>query len=115
MFLPLTLVGGGRTFVLHDRAALIEHLKALEQKGQELSIAKLRTQILSSRDEVDGVTVIDSFRERLSADGTILGTVSMTWTVIRAGCGWKVSQIHFNDSRSDPSVVAQVFLKHSER
>lgn len=110
VFIPLTLVADGRFIPIDSDDALIEHLRALERKARELGITALRTEILSLNQRSEGLAIIRSIRHRLSATGHVIGSSSMTWSLIRLGTGWKINQIHFNDSTLNPSVVAQTFL-----
>ena len=115
VFLPLTLFGDGRSFALDDEQALTGHLRALESKAIQLGVTRLRTEIISHSMPVPNMAIVSTLRERLSNNGTVLGTVSMTWTVIRSEGSWKINQILFNDSVRDPSVTAQVFLGHPNK
>ena len=115
VFIPLTLVGDGRSYAIEDPNALVNHLVALERKAFELGVAGLRTEILSCEKPVPDMAIVSSLRERLSGVGAVLGTVSMTWTVLRFDGSWKINQILFNDTVRDPSVTAQVFLAHHNK
>lgn len=110
VFFPLTLVGDGRTFVIETKAELTAHLKALKKKVDELGVVAIRTRILSTQRASKDVAVISSVRERVGSRGELIGSTSVTWTVLNDGGAWKINQILFNDDILDPSVVAQVFL-----
>ena len=62
----------------------------------------------------DDVAILGSIRDRLASDGKVIGSTSVTWIVVHDGESWKINQIQFNDSRLDPSIVAQVFLGQNE-
>ncbi|MEO1723800.1 MAG: hypothetical protein AAFR84_15520 [Pseudomonadota bacterium] len=114
VFLPLTMVAGGRAFAIRDRSALLDHLRALERKSRELQIATLRTHIRTVMQDAGDMSIIGVMRDRVSTDGAILGRTSITFAVLRVGEGWLINQVMFNDFRHDPSVVAQIFLRRSE-
>ncbi len=115
VFIPLTMVGDGKTFTIDTEDAFSDHLKALEEKAIELGVAALRTEIQSCAYMIEDMAIISSVRHRLSAKGKVLGSTSITWTVIRVDEHWKINQILFNDAVQDPSVVAQVFLGHPSK
>lgn len=114
IFFPLTMHCDGTTLVVHDRDAFREHLQDLECMAIEMGAATIRTRILSHLRPVEEMAIISSVRDRLSADDTVLGSASMTWSVIRVGDEWKINQIHFNDDRYDLSVVAHMLRKSGE-
>lgn len=115
VFLPLTLVGDGRSYAIAHTEALVDHLGALERKALELGVTGLRTEILSCEQPVSDMAIISSLRGRLMDDATVIGTTSITWTVIRVSGSWKINQILFNDTVRDPSITAQVFLGHPNK
>ncbi|MEM1161632.1 MAG: hypothetical protein AAGJ28_11915 [Pseudomonadota bacterium] len=110
VFLPLSLVGDGKVFVVEDAAAFTEHLKALEVRSQEIGVFSLRTTIGKVTRSNSGIVLIRSVRARLAKDGAEIGKSSITWTLIMDGDRWKISQISFDDALLDPSVTSQVFL-----
>lgn len=110
VFLPLTLVGDGKAFVIDSRADFIEHLQALEETAAELGIAQLRTSIVSAKALGKNVFVVRTIRERLDKDEEVIGRTLITWTVIKTEGTWKINQILFDDAKLDPSVVAKTFL-----
>ncbi|MEM6933638.1 MAG: hypothetical protein AAF526_08615 [Pseudomonadota bacterium] len=114
VFLPLTMVAGGRTFAICDQTALCEHLRALERKSRELRIASFRTNVKTVLQASDDMSIISVVRERLRKDGVALGKSSITFSILRVEEEWLINQVMFNDSRHDPSVVAQAFLRWSD-
>jgi len=110
VFLPLTMSSDGNLFTVEDEPGFHEHLKMLEKKAKDLGVTKLRTRVLSHIQPSDEMAIVSSIRDRVSGDGTVIGSSSITWTLMSLQGAWKINQILFNDAIYDPSIVAQVFL-----
>ncbi len=110
VFLPLTMSSDGNLFSVEDEPGFHEHLKMLESKATALGVTALRTRVMSHIRPSEDMAIVSSIRDRMSKDGGIVGSSSITWTLISLNGAWKISQILFNDAIYDPSIVAQVFL-----
>ena len=108
VFLPLVLVCDGNPIVIQNEEAFRAHLDDLFAVARQRGIAGLRTKILSTVQPGDDIAILTSIRDHLSATGQVLTSTSMTWTTIRTDGTWRINQIHFNDSRYDPSVTAEL-------
>ena len=110
VFLPLTLSSDGNLFAVEDEAAFRNHLRLLGERAKELGVTQLRTRILSHIQPNEGMSIVSSIRDRLASDGGIIGSSSITWTLLLQNGNWQINQILFNEGTYDPSVVSQVFL-----
>lgn len=110
VFFPLTMSSDGNLFTIETEACFHEHLKMLEKKACQLGVVALRTRILSHIQPSEDMSIISSIRDRLGKDGRVIGSSSITWTLISVDGAWQISQILFNEGVYDPSVVSQVFL-----
>ena len=110
VFLPLTMSSDGNVFTVEDEAGFSEHLSMLWQKALELQVVRLRTRILSHIQPSEDMSIVSSIRDRIAGDGTVIGSSSITWTLLRENQRWLINQILFNDGIYDPSIVAQTFL-----
>lgn len=103
----IRLTAAGTDAVLDSDAHAIE-LQGLFRAGQELGVAKIRTRILSRRDENDALVVLRTARDRFTADGQLIGPVSIVWTVKRFGNEWRIVQIHFDEEDMEPSLMSKL-------
>jgi len=110
VFLPLTMSSDGNLFTVEDEPGFHDHLSMLSKKALDLGVTKLRTRVLSHIQPSDEMAIVSSIRDRMAGDGKIIGSSSITWTLMSLNGAWKINQILFNDAVYDPSVVAQVFL-----
>lgn len=110
LFLPLTMSSDGNLFTVENEPELHEHMKMLEKKAKDLGVTTLRTRVLSHIQPSDEMAIVSSIRDRIAGDGAIIGSSSITWSLMSLQGAWKINQIMFNDAIYDPSVVAQVFL-----
>ncbi|MEM7056221.1 MAG: hypothetical protein AAF557_01405 [Pseudomonadota bacterium] len=115
VFLPLTMSSDGNLFSVDDKSEFIDHLQMLQKKAGQLGVVALRTRVLSHIQPTEAMSIVSSIRDRLSGDGEVVGSSSITWTLILVNGAWKISQILFNDGVYDPSIVAQVFLGHPNK
>lgn len=105
---PLALVSEQSSTIIRNKYELEEHLLHLQEAALRQGIAEIRTQVLSHVRSRDDMAILCSVRERISSDGVSLGSASINWAVIELPEGWRVSQIHFNDSCLDPSIASRV-------
>ncbi|MEM7060209.1 MAG: hypothetical protein AAF557_21720 [Pseudomonadota bacterium] len=109
VFLPLTLISENSSFHIRNNKGLFEHLKKLEKEAKKIGIAKLQTCIISQNQRGRDMSVVSSVRKLLSSEGLLIGSTSITWTLLKLENLWKINLILFNDSVFDRSVVARVF------
>ena len=108
LFLPVLVLTEEGNMLYETEEDARGHLSWLSEVAQQSGTVGLRTRIVSTRQTGDDIALVTTLRDRVSADDQVIGTTSITWTVIRDQNEWKISQIHFNDARLDPSLVAQM-------
>lgn len=107
VFLPLTMITERGQMVIETEEQFVEHLGEIFRTAQSIGATGLRTEILSNIRPSEDIAIIGSIRHRVGERDRVLGSASITWQLIRVSGSWKISQIHFNDTRLDPSIVAQ--------
>lgn len=106
MFFPVVMISESGQTVLDDMDAFAKHLTDLASAGRAFGVHGIRTRILSNIQTSEDVAIISSIRDRIDGDGEVIGSASITWLLVRDQGHWKINQIHFNDGRLDPSIVA---------
>lgn len=114
VFFPLFMVSCAGTVVIADGPAFADHLRELHGMGLDRGMTGIRTRILSEITPAPRMALVRSLRDHIGAGDSILTTASITWTLIQVANEWRINQIHFNDSRQDPSVVSD-FVRKKER
>lgn len=100
----------GKTILVPDADAVVDGLNRLEIAARKDGVAALRTRVLSHVQPAPDLSILCSIRERLSNQGEVLASSSMTWTLTLLGSEWKISQIVFDDDALDSSVTGTVYL-----
>lgn len=113
VFFPLALLSSGGTIVIEDDDAFALHLRELQQTARLRGAVGLRTRIISQNLSAPNMAIVTSHRDHLNELGEVVTSSSITWSLILTPSGWRINQIHFNDSRNDPSVVSEM-IRNSE-
>ncbi|MEM7058067.1 MAG: hypothetical protein AAF557_10800 [Pseudomonadota bacterium] len=108
LFLPLVILTNGKTVLLPDRETAVAELEVLGKTARDMGIAALRTRILSHVQPAPDLSILCSIRDRLDADGEVMASTSMTWTLMLLGEDWKITQIIFEENALDHSVTGLV-------
>ncbi len=103
---PLTMKTVNRTMVLKSRAEVLHELRAVIDAVRADGVRALRTRILSHIQPTDELAIIASMRDRVSGSGGIIGSTSITWTLIKVGEEWKINQLFFDNPAYDISPTA---------
>lgn len=109
LFLPLVILSNGRTIIIPDETEAIAHLQAIWTAARKIETAGIRTRILSHVQPAPDLSIIASIRDRMSANGEVLASTSMTWTLMLMGDEWQVTQILFDEGELDRSVTARIY------
>ena len=104
---PLTMKTVNRTMVLKSRAEVLHELRAVIDAVRADGVRALRTRILSHIQPTDELAIIASMRDRVSGSGGIIGSTSITWTLIKVGEEWKINQLFFDNPAYDISPTVE--------
>lgn len=102
------ILTNGKTVLLPDRETAVAELEVLGKTARDMGIAALRTRILSHVQPAPDLSILCSIRDRLDADGEVMASTSMTWTLMLLGEDWKITQIIFEENALDHSVTGLV-------
>ena len=108
MFFPLLMVCGAGTIVVENEEDFAGHLNDLRDLLARRGAVGFRTRITSEMQPSAKIAVLGGYRDHIDAEGNVVTSSSMTWTLIHTEAGWKVNLIQFNDSRQDASVVSEL-------
>ena len=108
LFLPLIMLTDGKTILIKDADMAASELAKLGKAAREMGVAALRTRILSHLQPAPDLSILSSIRDRLDAEGKLIASTSMTWTLMQIGDEWKITQILFDENVFDRSVTGLV-------
>jgi len=110
---PLTIKTTDRIMVLKTPEETRGEIRAVVAAARAGGVHTIRTRILSHIQPTDEVAIIASMRDRLSATGGVLGSTSITWTLIRVGEDWKINQLFFDNPVYDLSPTVERLPKRT--
>lgn len=108
VFFPLVMMSETGTMIVDSPRMFERHLFDLQQTALLRGVVGFRTRITSESQPAVNVAIVGSLRDHYDAAGHAVGTTSITWSLVRTDGVWKINQIHFNDTRHDPSVVSEM-------
>lgn len=102
---PMIMMTQTHTAVVQSRDDAIAWLKDSEIKARAEGAVALCTQIRTHLEVSEDEAVISSVRRRISAAGIVVGSNSMTWTVIREGTFWKIRFLLFDETHANGTLT----------
>ncbi|MEM7190371.1 MAG: hypothetical protein AAF439_12230 [Pseudomonadota bacterium] len=95
---PLTLRSGADQVVLPDYASIVSELGRVTELAQREGVVRMQTRILSHLRPADDTVILSSIKDRFDADDKLIGSSSMTWTLVLLDSDWKIRQLSFERS-----------------
>lgn len=105
LFFPLVMLSNEDTVLVETRGDAVRWLNAVGRAVRATGVVGIRTRILSNFLVEEDLAMVSTLRDRIGADGGVMASTSITWTITRLGPDWKARSLLFDERRADPSVT----------